>query len=305
MNKIVHLSITRKDVPTIIDVVQYATKPNIIFIIDDYELEPGTSAFLYIEKPGGTKVYNACSVVDNYLMYSPTTQSFSVPGISICQLELVEANGTALSFPIIAYVAKNIIDTSAVESQNEFTVLQQALQTVSSYDGRIEMLENKTEYMWEFEESGKVYTPNSTLVSLGDSRGVTSELTIWGNQTNYVAITTKNTQDGQERGLYVRSDHIRVGENDVMKYAIYPNKTETKTVTGTTNANGNLNLALDPAVYHVLSVVPPNPYLAYHFCYTATGGATQTWAKILNNDAGPTPAGNKNISVTVYYEANH
>lgn len=306
MNKIVHLSITRKDVPTVIDVVQYATKPDIIFIIDDYEVKPGTTASLYIEKPDGTKVYNACTVDGNHLIYESTTQSFPLTGVSICQLQLIESEDTAMSFLIIAHVTKNIVDSSAVESQDEFTALEQALQTVSQYDGRIEVLENKTEYLWEFEQDGSVMTPLGTDVVLGDSRGVTSNLTIWGNQTNYVAITTRNTQDGgSEKGIYVRSNHIRVGIDNELVYAIYPNKTETKTVTGTTNANGNLNLGLDPSQYHVLSVVAPNPYLAYHFCYTAAGGATQTWAKILNNDSGPSPAGSKSITVTVYYEANH
>lgn len=135
MNKYVHLSITNKSVPVRIDVVQYATKPNIVFVIDDYE--PTGTASLYIEKPDGTKIYNACAIDGNQITYEPTTQSFAVLGVSECQLQIVEADGTALSFIIYAEVTKNIVDASAIESQDEFTALEQALQTVSDFDSRI------------------------------------------------------------------------------------------------------------------------------------------------------------------------
>lgn len=135
MNKYVHLQITNKSVPIRIDVVQYATKPNIVFVLDDYE--PTGTASLYIEKPDGTKIYNACTIDGNQITYEPTTQSFAVLGVSECQLQIVEADGTALSFIIYAEVTKNIVDASAIESQDEFTALEQALQTVSEYDSRI------------------------------------------------------------------------------------------------------------------------------------------------------------------------
>lgn len=135
MNKYVHLQITNKSVPIRIDVVQYATKPNIVFVLDDYE--PTGTASLYIEKPDGTKIYNACTIDGNQITYEPTTQSFAVLGVSECQLQIVEADGTALSFIIYAEVTKNIVDASAIESQDEFTALEQALQTVSDFDSRI------------------------------------------------------------------------------------------------------------------------------------------------------------------------
>lgn len=138
MNKIVHLSLARKNVPTRIDVVQYATKPDITFVIDDYTPAVGSTASLYIEKPDETLIYNACTIEDNKITYTPTTQSFAVVGQSKCQLQIVETDGTAVSFLIYADVSGNIIDSSAVESQNEFTALEEALQTVSDYDGRIQ-----------------------------------------------------------------------------------------------------------------------------------------------------------------------
>lgn len=137
MYKIIDLSITKKSVPVRIDVVQYATKPDFLFVLTDYTPSTGATASFYIEKPSGQKVYNACTIDENQITYEPTTQSFAEEGTHTCQLQIVEADGTAVSFLIYAEVTKNIIDSSAIESQDEFTALEQALQTVSSYDGRI------------------------------------------------------------------------------------------------------------------------------------------------------------------------
>lgn len=137
MNKIVHLSITKKDVPTRIDVVQYATEPSIVFVLDDYTPATGATANLYIKKPDGTEVYNSCTISGNQVTYKPTTQSFAALGTNKCQLQIVKSGNTAVSFLIYADVTENIIDSSAIESQDEFTALEEALSTVSSYDGRI------------------------------------------------------------------------------------------------------------------------------------------------------------------------
>lgn len=141
MSKQITLALTRKTTPTRMDVVQYATAPDIIFNLEDYTPGAGAAARLYIEKPDGTEVYNDCTINGNQITYTPTTQSFAVPGINRCQLEITEASGVAVSFLIFANVTENIIDSSAIESKDEFTALQEALQTVSEFDGRIEYVE--------------------------------------------------------------------------------------------------------------------------------------------------------------------
>lgn len=142
MNKIVHLSLTNKSVPARFDVVQYATNPAITFVFDDYI--PSGTASLYIEKPDGTKIYNACTISGNNVTYQPTTQSFAAVGINKGQLQIVEPGGTAVSFVMFIDVSENIIDSAAIESQDEFTALEEALQTVTDYDGRIANLETFT-----------------------------------------------------------------------------------------------------------------------------------------------------------------
>lgn len=132
MNKIVHLSLTNKSVPARFDVVQYATNPAITFAFDDYI--PSGTARLYIEKPDGTKIYNSCTISGNNVTYKPTTQSFAAVGINKGQLQIVEPNGTAVSFVMFIDVSENIIDSSAIESQDEFTALEDALREVESWE---------------------------------------------------------------------------------------------------------------------------------------------------------------------------
>ena len=143
MNKIVHLSLTNKSVPARFDVVQYATNPAITFVLDDYTPGSGATASLYIKKPDGTEIYNSCTISGNQVTYKPTTQSFASLGTSKCQLQIIESGDTAVSFLIYADVTENIIDSSAIESQDEFTALEEALQTVSAYDGRIIGIETR------------------------------------------------------------------------------------------------------------------------------------------------------------------
>lgn len=157
MNKIVHLSLTKKDVPIRIDVVQYATIPSIVFVLDDYTPSVGATASLYIKKPDGTEIYNACTIEDNLVTYEPTTQSFAALGVNKCQLQIIESGETGVSFLIYADVTENIIDSSAIESQDEFTALEEALSTVSDYDGRITANTNRLDNLGDehvtFEEA--------------------------------------------------------------------------------------------------------------------------------------------------------
>lgn len=130
MDKIIHLSLTKKNVPIRIDVVQYATKPNIVFVLDDFTPQAGSTASLYIKKPDGSEIFNSCTIYENTVTYTPTTQSFAALGTNKCQLQIVEQDGTAVSYIVYADVTENIIDSEAVESQDEFTALEEALREI-------------------------------------------------------------------------------------------------------------------------------------------------------------------------------
>lgn len=122
MNKLIHLSITKKDVPIRMDVVQGATAPSIDFILDDYIPASGATARLYIKKTD-TEVYNDCTISDNVITYAPTTGSFDEVGKCKAQLQIIENGAVALSFIIYVDVTENLIDGSAIESSSEYNAL--------------------------------------------------------------------------------------------------------------------------------------------------------------------------------------
>ena len=136
MAKTVILYLTRKQSQVRLDVVQYTTAPDIVFIIEDYT--PTGRADFYIEKPSGEEIYNHCTIDGNKVIFTPTTQCFAEVGEQKAQLQLLDGDKMAVSFPIQLVVAENIIDSSAAESQSEFTELQAAISTIGQYDQRIQ-----------------------------------------------------------------------------------------------------------------------------------------------------------------------
>ena len=209
MNKIVHLSLTKKDVPIRIDVVQYATTPSIVFVLDDYTPGSNATANLYIQKPDGTEIYNSCTISGNQVIYKPTTQSFASLGTSKCQLQIIELSGTAVSFLVYADVTENIIDSSAIESQDEFTALEQALREVESwesnaflYKGRLPASTALNNFMeqgrWHFGTSDNISdTPEGVTWGLleilrnGNTGGIVIQR-ITANNKIYVRQTTNS-----------------------------------------------------------------------------------------------------------------
>lgn len=196
MSRKVHLSLANRSGPTIVEVVQYSTEPEIIFILDDYLPRAGAISNFYIEKKSETKIYNACKIDNNTITYQPTTQSFTDLGINKAQLEIVESDSVAISFIILIDVTENIIDSSAIESQDEFTALEAALQTVSSYDGRITTAQNTADAA-----QTEINTINSRFNNLGDEKLTFSEAT-----TNDTIVDSLNlsTIFGRIKRLFTR-----------------------------------------------------------------------------------------------------
>ena len=140
MAKTVNLSYTRKTAPVRIDVVQYTTAPDIVFIIEDYT--PTGRADIYIDKPSGEEIYNTCTIDGNKVIFTPTTQCFAEVGENKAQLQFLDGDKLAVSFLLTFVVQENIIDSSAAESQSEFTELQAAISTIGQYDQRITDVQN-------------------------------------------------------------------------------------------------------------------------------------------------------------------
>lgn len=196
MDKIINLSLARKSVPIRFDVVQYATKPNIIFVLDDYIPTSGAVASLYIRKPDDTKIYNACIISENTVIYEPTTQSFAVLGISTCQLQIVEPDGTALSFLMYAEVTENIVDSEAIESTDEFTRLEEAIQQI----GDLSDLDNRITT-----NANNIATAVNRLDNLGNEKLTFSEATV---DTTISDNLTLSTIFGRIKRLFTRTTNV-------------------------------------------------------------------------------------------------
>lgn len=144
MLKIINLSLLTKDIPERFDISQYSTEPQIGFNVTDAKLGSNVSARIYAVKPSGFKVYSACTISNNIIRFTPTTQMFAEVGVTKMQLQITVSNKLLYSFLIYANVTPNIIDDSAIESQDEFTALQQAISTLGQYNGRLQTLEDHT-----------------------------------------------------------------------------------------------------------------------------------------------------------------
>lgn len=90
----------------------------------------GETVTLWAKKPDGTVSYLPCTVVDGKIKADFTNQMLAVPGTVQVELQLVddENNITTPIFTVEVYPSN--IDSSAVESKNEFTALVKALQEV-------------------------------------------------------------------------------------------------------------------------------------------------------------------------------
>lgn len=136
MNKVIHLSLARKSVPILMDVVQSATAPSIEFVLDDFTPPSNARARIYIKKDGG-EVYNNCTLSGNVVTYTPTAGSFDVPGQCVAQLELVQGSTVAVSWRIFVTVEPNLINGSAAPASTEYGALTQLIVNAQRYDGII------------------------------------------------------------------------------------------------------------------------------------------------------------------------
>lgn len=119
----IKLFLERKDIPVKIDVVQDTNAIPISFHIADYQIPEGTEARIYLRKPSGAEVYNSAAIDENAVIVQPTTQMYAEDGEALGQLQIIKDTTVAASFAIVFCIHKNIISDSAIESKDEFGIL--------------------------------------------------------------------------------------------------------------------------------------------------------------------------------------
>lgn len=119
----IKLFLERKDIPVKIDVVRNTNAIPISFHIADYQIPEGAEARIYLRKPSGAEVYNSAAIEENAVIVQPTTQMYAEDGEAIGQLQIIKDTTVAASFTVVFCIHKNIISDSAIESKDEFGIL--------------------------------------------------------------------------------------------------------------------------------------------------------------------------------------
>ena len=93
-----------------------------------YKVPAGVTAVLRAKKPSGAVLYNTCTVTaDGNVEYIITTQTVAEVGKLPCELQLSQDGKVIFSPNFTLLVYKNLSVDSEVESSDEFTALQAAI----------------------------------------------------------------------------------------------------------------------------------------------------------------------------------
>lgn len=98
----------------------------------------GNTVKFYGNKPDGMIVFNNITILDSakgIVLVELTNQALAKSGTLNAELVIYGADGTEISsVPFGISIEKSIRDDSAIESQNEFTALSQAMESLAEYD---------------------------------------------------------------------------------------------------------------------------------------------------------------------------
>lgn len=101
-----------------------------------YKVPSGVTAVLRAKKPSGAVLYNTCTVTpDGNVEYIITTQTVAEVGKLPCELQLSQDGKVIFSPNFTLLVYKNLSVDSEVESSDEFTALQAAINKAENLAG--------------------------------------------------------------------------------------------------------------------------------------------------------------------------
>ena len=131
----VNLDCLRKDSQAIINAkVGEANGRKVVFTL--YEgrtafFVPAEATVIFrAQKPDGTILYNHCVSDDGKVEYTITSQTVAVAGVYACELQIVSDGRIIYSPYVTLNVMDNLYSDTEVESSNEFTELENALNKI-------------------------------------------------------------------------------------------------------------------------------------------------------------------------------
>lgn len=120
------------------DQISYVQGTNdipIIFHIQDYEIESGTAARVYVRRPDGTAEYDIATVNGNDITVDVKTSMFSVVGDNMLQVNLFKGEDKLATFAITVHVKKNYAYCT-IKSENVTDIFDQTLAKMEEATGK-------------------------------------------------------------------------------------------------------------------------------------------------------------------------
>ena len=127
LTQVLNVQVSRIGLLPTIDVVQGDSGRVLECRITDFVIPSGSTARIYAQKPSGTRVYNNATIDGNMVSVELTTQMLAEIGKTMCQVEVINSDERVTSFDFALKVVKSRVDESAIESENEFGVLEGAI----------------------------------------------------------------------------------------------------------------------------------------------------------------------------------
>ena len=152
--------------------VQGDTDGKIICNVKDMEIAPNTYARVYCLKPSGLSIFNDCEIDGQSITIECTSQMLAEVGDTICQVQISEGGKTTTSHAFLLVVNERVVDREAIESSNEFSALDNALNAVDGVNTRLTTVEKK-----EATDSQNIASLTTSVSNLNATTKETSELT--------------------------------------------------------------------------------------------------------------------------------
>lgn len=127
LTQILNVQVSRIGLFPTIDAVQGDSGRVLECRLTDFVIPSGSTARIYAQKPSGAQIYNNAMVDGNVVSVDLTTQILAEVGKVVCQIEVDNGGERVTSFDFALNVVKSRVDGSAIESEDEFTVLEDAI----------------------------------------------------------------------------------------------------------------------------------------------------------------------------------
>lgn len=145
LEQVVEIRVGSSGIPTRVETVQGDSGRSLICFLADMIIPEGASARIYGQKPSKLEIYNDCVISGNYIIVDLTNQILAEIGTVACQIEIAKDGECVTSFDLYIEVKKRRASKSAIESTNEFTALEKALQKAESVTDPIITFSEATE----------------------------------------------------------------------------------------------------------------------------------------------------------------